>query len=175
MYKENTKREDLDGTIEFLTNTAQITTLFTDQRVFRSITDERLERNREVLHWFQDWHGQPGVDYRKNFLTRECYEDLKSMIIGFESMVKKLRRCPLGTVCAHRINTDIVENFFSAQRGVNGSSTNPTYLQYSKNVNTIVIGQKVISKKSNANQKICVGGALPYKIHTKQSFRKCKN
>ena len=51
------------------------------------------------------------------------------------------------SVMPSRINTDIVENCFSQQRSQkHGSNTNPTYLQYSKGVNSVLLGRS--SKRS---------------------------
>jgi hypothetical protein len=49
------------------------------------------------------------------------------------------------------VNSDVVENVFSQQRGLhNGANTNPSYLTYSRSINTIVLGETPISKKANA-------------------------
>jgi hypothetical protein len=64
-----------------------------------------------------------------------------------------LNRFPRGYVVPSRINSDIVENHFCQHRGsYNGSTTNPTYLNYCSTVNSIVLGQSLKSRgrKSNA-------------------------
>ena len=100
------------------------------------------------------------------------------MIVGFEKLVNlKIKNNPLGFMTPNIVNSDVVENIFCSQRGVcNGSSTNPTHLQqYKKGINTIIIGQPLRSRKSNANSSKCVSGALPYKMHVNKSFKKiCK-
>jgi hypothetical protein len=49
------------------------------------------------------------------------------------------------------INSDVVENEFNQQRSTyNGANTNPNALQYRRSLNSIIIGQSVISKKENA-------------------------
>ena len=75
------------------------------------------------------------------------------MIVGLQSLVEeKLTHSPLGSVCVNRVNSDIVENVFSSQRGsCNGSNTNPTYLQFCKGSTSVILGQSVVSKKANAS------------------------
>ena len=97
------------------------------------------------------------------------------MLTGFEKLVAiKLIQHPLGYISAGRTNTDVVENFFCSQRGVNGCNNNPTYLQYTKSINTILISRKMLSTKSNTGSKVAIGGAMPYKFHTAQSFKKLR-
>jgi hypothetical protein len=97
------------------------------------------------------------------------------MLIGFQKLVEiKLKQHPLGYINAGRTNTDAVENFFCSQRGVNGSNNNPSYLQYTKSINTILISTKILSTKSNSGSRVAVGGAVPYKIHSSQSFKKLR-
>jgi len=134
------------------------------------VSDKRLTENEEVLEWFQKWHDDVPAH---NFITRECFEDLRSMIIGLKSLVEeKLKHTPLGSLCVNRLNSDIVENVFSSQRGsCNGSNTNPTYQQFCKGSTSVLLGQSVISKKSNASSSSSVGGAIPYKLYSQTSFR----
>lgn len=126
-----------------------------------------------MLHYLDDWVETNNIDYRKNFITRECYEDLQSMIVGFSKLVEvKLLQCPLGYICPGRVNTDVIENFFCNIQGLHGFNNNPTYLQYQKAINTVIISRKMVSTKSNARCKVTVHGAVPYKIHSGKSFKK---
>ena len=136
------------------------------------MSDSRLEENRQSLAWFQEW-GSAKNRSQKNFITRECFEDLLSLFIGFEQIVSnKLMTCPFSTITPSRINSDVVENIFCSQRGIcNGSTTNPTYLQYTKGMNTILLGQTIKSKKANAAGSKTIRSALPYKMHSKKSFK----
>ena len=144
-------------------------------RPVKSIDDSRLQENMEVLEFFQRNAEKKETQFRKKFITKEAYEDLVSMVIGFKKLVEiKLSQFPAGYIVAGRTNTDVVENFFSSQRGINGSNNNPTYLQFCKGVSTILISRKLISTKSNARGEVSVGGALPYKLHVNKSFRSLK-
>ena len=146
---------------------------FKDPRPIRSCNDPRLSENRAVLQWFFDWSEMQKSE-TNSFITKECFDDLVSFLVGFEELVaKKISTCPLGYIKPSLINSDVVENVFCSQRGVcNGSTTNPTYLQYSKGINTIIIGQQVKSKKGNVSSSTSIHGALPYKMHTNKSFAK---
>jgi len=60
------------------------------------------------------------------------------------------------SIVPNRINSDIIENVFCQQRGLyNGNNTNPTYLNYCRTMNAVILGQATISRKSNA------GGITP--------------
>ena len=75
------------------------------------------------------------------------------------------------SVMASRLNSDIVENFFSQQRSQkHGANTNPTYLQYSKGVNSVLLGRSSSkrSKTSNAGLK----GAAPYNVSCHQPLHR---
>lgn len=49
-----------------------------------------------------------------------------------------------------RLNSDVIENIFCQQRTLlNGANTNPTYLGYCYSMNSVILGQATISRKSN--------------------------
>jgi hypothetical protein len=170
-YEKASKRPDLKATIRLLQNTSLLLANFKDNRPIRSMDDPRLAVNRECLQFFLDWHEQKGTSHATNFITRECFQDLKSMVVAFEKIVQtKLQYHPTSYVNPARVNTDVVENFFCSQRAINGCNTNPTTLQYAKGINTILISRKLVSTKSNAGGRVSVGGAMPYKVHAKKSF-----
>jgi hypothetical protein len=128
--------------------------------------------NKECLDFFLNWKEQEDVKFSTNFITRECFDDLQSMVIALQSLIEeKMSNHPIGYVSICRCSTDLVENFFSSQRAINGSNNNPTTLQYSKGINTIIISRKLVSTRSNAGGKVIVGGATPFKMHTTKSFK----
>jgi hypothetical protein len=171
VYKEASSRDDLEATIELLEKTSILVKNFQDQRPVRSVNDVRLNQNKDLLSWFKGW--KEDTTDKDKFITRECYEDMVSLLVGFSSLVElKLSNCALGYIKPFLINSDVVENLFCSQRGIcNGSTTNPTYLQYSKGINTIIIGQPLKSRKSNAASQKVISGALPYKTHVNKSFK----
>ena len=171
MYCKASNVDDLDATICFLEQTAALVEFFLDTRHIRSTADSQ----QTVGKYFQDWQQSEGTSHATNFITRECFLDLMSIVNGFQQIVRvKLASHPLGHVCAARVNTDVVENFFSSHRAVNGCTDNPTTLQYSKSINTILISRKLVSTKSNAGGKVVVGGAKPSKLHVSQSFSRIR-
>lgn len=135
-----------------------------------SLNDERLISNKMLLDWLEKWEKDCKAKGKK-FITRECYNDLLSMLIGTASLIAiKLQEFPLTSFSLRRLNSDIVENIFCSQRGIcNGSNSNPNYYQYCSGMNAITIGQPIKSNKSNARGKMCLGGALPYKCHSTKS------
>ena len=103
----------------------------------------------------------------RTFITREAYEDLNSTVLGFSDVVKHiLNTYPGSRVIAANLNSDVIENMFSSQRGrCNGSNTNPTALAYSKSINTILMtSERQRSRKRNAATTSSVGNAYPYVI-----------
>ena len=68
-----------------------------------------------------------------------------------------------------RINSDVIENIFCQQRGIiNGNNTNPTFYQFVKNINTVIIGQSAISKSCNTGS----GKVNPVNILSSKKSRK---
>jgi hypothetical protein len=171
-YRSATNRNDLDATIEFLSQTSLLVEIYTSNRRIRTLSDERLCTIQNVLKWWREWHGQDNCNSKTNYITKECHEDLLSMLIGFCRLCQnKLTYSPLGSICPSRISSDLVENFFCCQRSLNGSTSNPTYLQFCKSVNTLVITQNSLTKKGNSSTAVSVGGAKPFKCHVNKSFR----
>lgn len=101
----------------------------------------------------------------KGLMSTQCMEDLESCIIGFIELCSKLLTHENNVnifLTPALINSDVVENEFNQQRSTyNGANTNPNALQYRRSLNSIIIGQSVISKKGNAGlNKFC--SAQPY-------------
>ena len=171
-YANASQRKDLEETLLLLSMSAILVENFTDLRPIRSLSDQRMLDNQKVLDYLVEWRNQKDVNPRTNFITRESYEDLVSMLTGFQKLVEiKLHLHPVGYIVPGRVNTDVVENFFCSQRGINGANNNPSYLQYTKGINTILISRKIISTKSNAGGTVVLSGALPFKIHSGKSFK----
>ena len=119
-----------------------------------SLSDPRLSSLADLLSVFESWEAfwKQNGGIKNEFLTRECFDDVVCMIMGTLSYVSsKFKLHPFGQVYLHRLNSDVVENIFCSARGIcNGANTNPTYYRYRKSINTICIGQPVVSTKSNA-------------------------
>ena len=144
MCRAASNPDDPKATILLLEQTAALVEVFLDKRPFRTTEDSRLEVLLTVGKYVKDWQQTAGTSHATNFITRECYLDLISAVTGFHQLVRvKLASHPLGYVCAACGNTDVVENFFSNHRAVNGCTNNPTNLQYSKSVNTILISRSL--------------------------------
>ena len=83
-------------------------------------------------------------------MTKECREDIDCSLGGFLSLCAQVHPHKVAVLPGY-INSDVVENFFCQQRGTtNGLNTNPTIYQYGPSVNSIILGQKTVSRKSNA-------------------------
>ena len=173
-YRDESSRKDLDGTIELLRQTSQLLDNYTSKSPITDVQDSRLSTNEKDLKWFATWNDTKV--HPKAFFSPQTYEDLASMIRGTSAYVK-MRLCETtsSSINLHRLNSDLIENVFSSQRGVlNGCNTNPTLLEYGKNINAIIICQNTFSLKKNnaAAMSITVGGAYPMKILSKQTFRR---
>jgi len=147
--------DDLNSSIEFLKKTSVLVKNFRDQRPICQYSDRRLEENREVLNWFRSWENNIKQnteikDKEKCLLSYQTREDLTSLLVGFNELCKDRFQQTSSSIVPNRINSDVIENIFSQQRGLhNGANTNPTYLTYSRTMNTIILGEASISKKSN--------------------------
>ena len=144
MYKKhlqstsrNTAAQQLTGTLTFISKTSQLVQIFTDNRPFSSLDDERFLIMRETLDWFEKWRKDiESLPYspqqrKKMFISTKCYFDVSSMILGFRRLCElSFALNPGCAVRASKTNSDIVENIFCQQRAANGSSDNPTAAQY---------------------------------------------
>jgi hypothetical protein len=83
-----------------------------------TLSDDRFTSNAMLTDWLQNWE-MDSKKKGKKFITRECYNDLLSMLIGTQPLVSlKLTEFPLASFSLRRLNSDIVENIFSSQRGI---------------------------------------------------------
>jgi hypothetical protein len=159
----------LDSTITFLENTSVLVTNFKDQRPIESTSDIRLEENRRVLEWFKSW--EKAAKNKTELMTAECREDLAWMVVVFESFTCRMVTRHSVTIPPCDINSDIIENFFCSQRGITGGNkTNPSMNNYLSNVNSIVLGQPLLSTKSNTGGR--GRAAEPYMFTSPVTLRK---
>lgn len=162
-YKDSMgqKGKDLDGAVEILRHTASLISTFRDRRPIHTIEDSRLKTNREAQLWFLKWEHdinestRNAVDKKRSLLSMECMEDLQSCILGFEQLCLDLLQIHSGwSIIPAMINSDAVENQFCQHRGkFNGLNTNPTALQYRQDINGVILGQDLISRKSNTGKE----------------------
>ena len=156
-------RNYLQGTIELLTQTSHLVSCFRDQHPIYDESDIRLKKNQEVLKYFDSWTNlveedcsliQSASEKEKSLISRQTREDLASLIIGFDTVCKSRITRNLYSVKPCYVNSDAIENIFCQVRGVlHGLNTNPTYSQYSKTMNSIILGQHSTSRKANTGGK----------------------
>jgi hypothetical protein len=85
------------------------------------------------------------------FLTMETREDLDFMYHGIIFLISFCIEELHTEIVPARLNSDIIENIFCQQRSLyHGPTTNPTYNSYRTGINSVILGQSVISRKSNA-------------------------
>ncbi|XP_053409240.1 uncharacterized protein LOC128559964 [Mercenaria mercenaria] len=155
LYQKSLGEEgtELDSSIELLKHTSVLVKNFRDKRPISNYEDVRLDQNRTVLKWFQWENTVKDTDKKvkeKSLISFQTREDIVSLILGFDSMCKIKFSQSAGSVVPSRVNSDVIENIFSQQRGLNnGSNTNPDYLTYSRTMNTIILGENTVSRKSN--------------------------
>ena len=154
------KGEELDCVIEMLQNTSKMISNFRDRRPIHMTDDERLLTNHQIHCWFKNWEEHvkakdnlSNQDKAKSLMSRECLEDLHSCLLGFERLCNNIIRENSGwSIVPAVINSDSIENQFCQHRGkLNGANTNPTALQYRRNINSVILGQSAVSRKSNAS------------------------
>jgi hypothetical protein len=152
------KGEELQGSIELLQQTSVLVKNFRNAQPITSYSDKRLDDNRRVLGWFRTWQESnksvahlKKKDLEKSLFSYQTMEDIVSLLTGFDEICNIHFQSTSSSIIPNRVNSDVVENVFSQQRGLhNGANTNPSYLTYSRSINTIVLGETPISKKANA-------------------------
>jgi hypothetical protein len=173
------KGQALNGAIEFLEQTSKLIDIFRDFRPIKSKEDSRLNALLSISDLFQQWStfieqnkDIPNNQKSKKLLSAQCTEDIQSCIKGFVSLcLKVLQNSSAMYITPALINSDIVENVFNQQRSTyHGANANPNALQYKRAINSVIVGQNVVSKKSNVGKS--THGALPYSFAKKQPLRK---
>ena len=136
--------------------------MFRDRRPIADIEDKRLDDLIKALEWFNDWEAHvneknlSAPQKEKKLISAQTREDLNSCITGFSALCKNTIKDRRTSIVHARVNSDVIENIFCQQRGIiNGNNTNPTFYQYVKNVNAVIIGQNTVSKNSNAIHRGC--------------------
>ena len=145
----------LDGTVEILTHTSALIRNFRDSRPITEVTDDRLKENNDALQWFVRWEQTIREDKliknkEKHLISQQTREDIISSIMGFEELCIHKLKSSSASIIPSRVNSDVIENIFCQQRTLhNGANSNPTYLGYCHSVNSVILGQASISRKSN--------------------------
>lgn len=157
-------QEALSGVIQFLEHTSILVEFFTDVRPVKDMCDGRLIKLRISYNWFKSWENEvcqneTASKRYKSLLTMETREDLDFMYHGIMSLISFCIEELHAEIVPARLNSDIIENIFCQQRSLyHGPTTNPTYNSYRTGINSVVLGQSVISRKSNAGGN----GAKPF-------------
>lgn len=157
----------LEKSVELLQCTSALIKIFRDNRPILSNSDERLEKLKSILSWFQGWERNVEENIPQNkrgkcLPSAQCLQDLKFMIIPFcQLCLMRLDAFPEWGIIPSRFNSDLIENHFCQQRGLhNGNITHPNLATYSNTVNSIVLGQTSKSRGRKANASM--PKALPY-------------
>ena len=157
VYKANLGESgsSLDSTIELLRNTSIVIRNFRDPRPITDAGDERLSELHDVMEWFVKWENQIKNDTsiknkEKHLISHQTREDIVSSLLGFEELCKHKLKKSHGSIIPSRVNSDVIENLFCQQRTLhNGANSNPTYLGYCRTVNSVILGEASVSRKSN--------------------------
>lgn len=173
------KGQILNGAVELLEQTSRLAEIFRDMRPIKSLDDPRLNTLKTVSLWFQQWQtfimedsGIPAKEKSKKLLSKQSSEDIQSCIQGFLTLCSNLlRKSSTRYITPGLVNSDVIENIFNQQRSTyHGSNSNPSALQYRRAINSVLVGQNVVSKKSNAGMS--TAGSVPYSFAMKRPLRK---
>ena len=150
------KQKEYDATIDFLEKTSSIIEIFHSFLPIKDINDDRLKEIEALLGWFTDWqlesHNAPATvsERKKMMISDKTLFDLQSMVIGFQEVCREtFREHPSTSILPWRINTNLVENIFCQQRALQGQNDNPRYIQYQSGMNSVLLGSRTSSSKSN--------------------------
>lgn len=168
MYRKSLSGEAgqqaLSAVIQFLEHSSTLVEFFTDQRPVKDMSDERIMKLSIAYNWYKSWEKQvcqnDTISRRyKSLLTMETREDLDFMYHGIMSLITFCIEVLKTEVVPARLNSDIIENIFCQQRSLyHGPTTHPTYNSYRTGINSVVLGQSLVSRKSNAGGN----GAKPF-------------
>ena len=117
-----------------------------------------FQSNKDALSFFNQWQqevmaNKTDKNKGKKLLSSECRDDLNSSVVGFHNMCDNVLSSKRTSVVPKHINNDVVENVFSQQGSLhNGSSTNPTYHQYTSTMNSILIGRRTMFRNNNSSE-----------------------
>lgn len=148
----------LSGAVEFLKASSILVSFFGDPRPVKDMSDVRLNELKESYNWFKAWEEEvcqsnTSVKRYKSLITMETREDLDFMYFGVMSLIKLCIEEIHTEIVPARLNSDIIENIFCQQRSLyHGPTTNPTYNSYRTGINSVIIGETVVSKKSNSGR-----------------------
>ena len=162
----------LNQSITLLEFTSQIIDLFTRKDPITTTHDARLLAANEFLQFLTDWKSQ--ATSPKHFLSDKLWFDLKSMIVGFQEVVRiKTSQFPGAQIKPVIVNQDILENIFCQIRGSHGQNDHPKYHMYGAALTSVNVGQSVISKKGNTrgNSSSLPSAGLP----NEHPFKKREN
>lgn len=152
--------EPLDELIGLLHHTSDMVTFFHDTRPVVGMSDPRLQTLRKNLDYFNKWelsvmenNDLTKAQKTRRLITQETRDDLNSAILGCLQICSNATKMGISVIPAY-LNCDPIENTFCQQRGINnGMNTNPTLLQYGPGINSIILGESSVSRKSNSGVK----------------------
>ena len=150
-YRDSLLRpEALNGVVKLLEVTSTCIHIFRDKQPVTEVSDAKLLQARECLQFFVKWSDAEQPQSTK--LSRECLEDMQNVLATFPRLCEEfIQRNPGAAFYTYRFNSDIVENHFGQVRGLkNGALTHPSYATYLSTINSVILGQKSVSTKSNA-------------------------
>ena len=105
-------------------------------------------------------------------MSSQCMEDINSCLQGFCELCSMVLSGWEGAyITRSLINSDVVENHFCQQRDTyNGANTKYNALQYRRNLNSIILGQNIVSNKANAGKSsvTCPAFSFKYQETTKK-------
>ncbi|XP_014675321.1 PREDICTED: uncharacterized protein LOC106815380 [Priapulus caudatus] len=166
---EDKNASQLTSTIELLEHSSKLISIFRSKKPIISISDDRFHILSQALRWFQMWRNNvrsnttlTNGEMSRMLPSTACLDDMICMLVTFPKVCQiHLSEYKTGSVSPSRFNNDIAENMFCQQRGLhNGNATNPNYATYRTTVNSVLLGQSLLSRgrKSNAGLK----AAKPY-------------
>ena len=164
----NEQQSPLEGAIALLEQTKIIIDVFADLRPIKGTDDTRLKELQGVTVWFMAWEDSVSSstlnkkEQKEALLTRETMDDTMSVLLGFGQLCKDHFAKSIISIVPGRVNSDICENLFCQQRAMcHGANDNPTHSAYTTGLNTIILSQAPISRKSKA-----FGSADPMVMHS---------
>lgn len=161
----------LNGVIQLLEKTSEMIAIFRSFEQISSMDDPRLAALNQISAWFLEWETFGRDNGKTVLMSAQCNEDIQSCLQGFVLLSKTIMTSYKNIfITPALVNSDVIENIFNQQRSTyNGANTNPNALQYSRTINSILIGQNMVSRKSNAAKSSL--SQIPFTVQVKKTTK----
>ena len=142
---------ELDSTLELLQNISVIVNIFRDSKPIVDRCDDRLRIMQDVMDFFVKWENSVKNEAsikskEKTLISHQTREDIVSCLLGFIEMCGQRLKSRVWSIVPSRVNSDLIEN---REPFIMEPTRIQLTLGYCRTVNSVILGQTSVSRKSN--------------------------